>query len=256
MAVALLFLPGAWGVTPSYSAASIVNAPNGAPGPFAPNSVVSIYGSGLARSTQGLTAADISGGFLPTELNSTIVYVGADANSGVPAPLFYVSDSQINFVLPGNLGPQAPVVRVVREGQSGPLVTLPYASSAPALFTTPAGFVLASHVDYTLVAPGTPAHPGETIVLWVTGLGKTVRDPLPGELPNYTALIQDLTVLRVTLAGVAVDPSRILYAGLTPLAAGLYQINLILPDTTPADPEIRVTVSSQTSAAGAKLAVH
>jgi hypothetical protein len=39
-----------WGAGPSYSAAGIVNASNYAAGPFAPNSVIAVFGVGLARS--------------------------------------------------------------------------------------------------------------------------------------------------------------------------------------------------------------
>lgn len=254
VALALLFAGSASGATPSYSAATIVNAANGAPGPFAPNSILAIYGSGLARGTQGVVSSDIRGGFLPTELNSTAVYVG-DASGGIPAPLFYVSDTQINFVLPGTVGPDPVVITVVREGQHGPPATIALAPAAPALFTNPTGYVLASRVDYSVITPDTPARPGDTVILWCTGLGKTSpRNPQPGELPNFTAQVADLTSLQVTVGGVAVDSAHILYAGLTPLSAALYQINLVLPTTLPTDPEIRVSLSGQTSAAGAKLA--
>src|SRR5258706_12639641 len=51
--LALVILSGtAWANIPSYSAAGIVNASNYAPGPFAPNSIVSIFGTNLALSTQ------------------------------------------------------------------------------------------------------------------------------------------------------------------------------------------------------------
>src|ERR1039458_2073447 len=94
----VLVLPlanAAWGQAPVYSAGTIVNAPNYAPGPFAPNSILSIFGSGLARSSQGVTAGDISNNTLPVELNSTRVYVLDE-----PAPLLYVSDGQVNFLVP------------------------------------------------------------------------------------------------------------------------------------------------------------
>ena len=253
--MALLFLGSAWGAAPSYSVASVVNAANSAPGPFAPNSILTVYGSGLARSTQGITNTDIHDGSLPTELNSTQVMVG-DASGGTPAPLFFVSDGQVNFVLPGTVGPDPVVIRVVREGQYGPAVTLTLAPAAPALFTTTAGYALASRADYSLISPDTPAHAGDVVVLWATGLGKTVHNPQPGELPNYTSQLVDLTALQVTIAGVPLDPARIQYAGLTPLSAALYQINLMLPGGVPSNPEIRVTVSGQTSPAGVKLAVQ
>jgi uncharacterized protein (TIGR03437 family) len=256
--VALLFLGSAKGAVPSYSAASFVNAANGAQGPFAPNSILSIYGSGLARSEQGVTSADTQGGFLPPELNSTQVFVGGDASGGTPAPLFYVSDKQINFILPGTVGPDPVVIRVVREGQSGPAVTLQVAPAAPALFTNAAGYVLASHpvYPYPTVTTDSPAHAGEIVILWATGLGKTVFNSQPGQFPSSPSPLVDMTALQITVAGSALDPARIQYAGVTATQAALYQINLVLPDTLPPDPEIRVTVSGQTSPAGAKLAAR
>src|ERR1039457_218790 len=97
LVLALLPANAAWGQAPVYSAGTIVNAPNYAPGPFAPNSILSIFGSGPGRSRQGVTAADISNNPLPVELNSTRVYVLDE-----PAPLLYVSDGQVNFLVPGD----------------------------------------------------------------------------------------------------------------------------------------------------------
>ena len=42
------------------------------------------------------------------------------------------------------------------------------------------------------------------------------------------------------LNGVAIDPARILYAGVVPTFAGLFQINVRLPDITPSNPEVRI----------------
>src|SRR5579883_129108 len=226
LVLAFLFAGIARGQAPSYSAASVVSTAGYSAGPFAPNSMVTIFGTTLSRSAQGITPADIQNNMLPTELNSTQVFIDSQ-----PAPLFYVSDGQINFVLPGTVGPAPPVLRVVREGLVGPAVTLP-------------------------LAPAAPAHAGDIVVIWATGMGKVQRNPAPGELPNYTSPLADMTALQVTVGGTPLDPSRILYAGLTPLSAALYQINLILPNSLPDDPEIRVFVSGQGSQAGLKLAVR
>ena len=64
-----------WGQPPSYSAASIFNTSNQAPGPYAPNSELTILGTGMAHSAYSLTAADIAGGNLPTTLNGVQVMV-------------------------------------------------------------------------------------------------------------------------------------------------------------------------------------
>lgn len=253
LALAALFCGAARGAAPSYSAAGIVNAASFAPGPFAPNSIVTIFGSGLARSTQALTAGDIHNNTLPAELNYTRVFV-----MDSPAPLFYVSDGQINFLVPSNQIAGDVKIRVVREGITGPEVTVTLADAAPALLLlqTAAGYALTAHADNSVIAPDSPAHPGDTIVVYATGLGKTQPNPASGEIPQYAAQIQRLSDLKMSLAGSAVDPVRIKYAGVAPGWAGLYQINLVLPDNLPADPEIRVAIGDHISPAGVRLAAR
>ena len=241
----------AWAAAPSYSAANIVNNGDGSPGPFAPNSILSIFGTDLARSPYALAPSDIHDNTLPTELNYTRVYIDDS-----PVPLFYVSETQINFLVPSRQSVGPAVVHVMREGLTGPKVTIPVVDAAPALFAN-ANYAIASDRPLTgVIAPDTPAKPGDLIVLWCTGLGKTIANPSTGYIPPYISEIVNKSSLQVLLDGVPVDPAAILYAGLTPGSAGLYQINLILPDTVGADPEIRVAIGLQSSAAGLKLAVQ
>jgi uncharacterized protein (TIGR03437 family) len=241
----------AWGQAPAYSADKIVNAPNYAPGPFAPNSIATIFGSGLARSSQGLTAGDITNNTLPMELNSTRVYV-----MDSPAPLLYVSSGQVNFLVPGNQLAGDVKIRVVREGLTGPEVTVTLLDAVPALFPTAAGYAIAAHLDNSLIAPDLPAMAGEVIVVYACGLGRTLPNPAPGAIPQSAAVIQRLSDLKVYLGGTAIKPASILYAGVTPGSAGLYQIDLVLPDNPGTDPEIRVAIADQFSPAGLKLAVQ
>jgi uncharacterized protein (TIGR03437 family) len=251
LVLAALIAGAAWGQAPVYSAASMVNAPDYAPGPFAPNSIVSIFGSGLAWSAQGLTSDTIIDNTLPTMLNGTRVYVMNE-----PAPLMYVSDGQVNFLVPSDQIEGDVPVRVVREGVTGPEITVTLADAVPALFQTAAGYAIAAHVDNSLVAPGSPAQAGEIIVVYACGLGRTQPNSAPGVIPQNAAVIQGLSNLTVYLGGTAVDPASILYAGVSPGSAGLYQINLVLPDNLGTDPEIRVAIAGQSSPAGLKLAVE
>ena len=62
--------------------------------------------------------------------------------------------------------------------------------------------------------------------------------------------------LKVTLDGTAVDPSLIKYAGLTPGSAGLYQINLYVPEGAHNNPEIQVTAGNLPPQTGLKLPVQ
>jgi len=253
-AVAVLACGVAWAQAPAYTAAGIVNASDFSPGPFAPNSILSVFGTNLARSSQALTADNVHGGYLPTELNYTRVYV-----DNYPVPLLYVSEGQINFLVPSNQSPGNSLIRVVREGFTGPDVTVPVVDAAPALFMTPGNYALATHADNSLVTPDAPAHADEIIVVWATGLGKTVPPTDPqntGEIPRTAATIAQLPNLKVTLAGAVLEPALIKYAGITPQSAGLYQINLAVPGSAGADPEIRVAIGNQSTPAGVKLAVR
>jgi len=249
--LALLLCGLAKGAAPSYSASGVVNASNYAAGPFAPNSVLTVFGSAMARSAQGLTRDDIRNGFLPNELNFTRVLV-----DNMPVPLFYVSDSQVNFLVPSKQLTGDTQVQVVREGLAGPIITIRIVDAAPALFAQPGGFAIATHADNSLVGADSPARAGETIVLYATGLGKAVKNPASGELPPYVSQIVNLSGLKVSLDGVALDSARIQYAGLTPGSAGLYQINFSLPANAGTDPEIRVAVGAVSSPGGLKLAVQ
>jgi uncharacterized protein (TIGR03437 family) len=247
----VLFAGTARGAAPSYSAAGIVNAGNYSPGPFAPNSIVTIFGSGLSRSAVGLTAADISGNILPTELNYTQVFVD---NS--PVPLFYVSDGQINFLISSKQGLGDTKIRVACQGNSGPEVTVTVVDAAPALFSMAGGYAIATHADNSLVTADSPARADEIIVMYTTGLGKTAPNPATGTIPQYAAQILGLSSLKISLGSTTVAPDMVKYAGLTPGSAGLYQINLAVPAGTGDDPEVRVSIGDQSSPTGLKLAVR
>ena len=254
LALALLSSGTLGAASPSYSAATIFNTCNQAPGPYAPNSVISILGTGMAFSAQGLTSADIAGGTLPTTLNGVQVFV-----SGWPAPLFYVSDTQVNFLMPPNQIAGPVTVWVVRNSTAGPQVSLMLEDAAPALFPSPLDpdYAIAQHwPDYSSIAPTSPAAPGGIVILYATGLGKTEPYPSqPAEIPLYAGWIERMNDFQVYLDGTPLDPSKVLYAGLAPGWPGLYQIDLVLPDDAGPNPEIRVAIAAQVSASGLKLAV-
>lgn len=256
LALAVLSAGIARGAGPSYSAAGIVNASNYTSGPFAPNSVIAVFGVGLARSTHALADADLvactssllAARCLPLELNYVRVYV-----QDQPVPLLFVSDGQVNFLM-SSVETAGPVkVRVVTEGITGPEITVTLVDAAPALFSIAGGYAIATDAAGKLLTADAPAHVGDTVVVYATGLGQTSPNPAVGEIPNYAATMLAFASLKVTFNGTAVDPSLIKYAGVTPGSAGLYQVNLYLPEGTGNDPEIQVTAGNVPAQTGLKL---
>jgi uncharacterized protein (TIGR03437 family) len=236
----------AWGGGPAYSADSIVNGANFAPGPFAPNSIITIFGSNLAFNAAGVTA-DITS-TLPTQLSDVRVYV-----NNTPTALIYVCPTQINLVIPSNLKIGPVPIRVVRQGLTGPEISLTLVDAAPQFFADHNNYVLAQHgADYSQITPDSPAVAGETIVVYATGLGLTSPNALAGQIDRTAAPIT--SPLQLSLGGVAFPPDHIEYAGLTPGTAGVYQMNLMLPNDLPAgNLEIIAGVGAQTSIPGVSL---
>lgn len=237
----------------SYSAAGIVNAASNAVGPLAPYTIASLYGTGLAYSTRALTEKDIRSGLLPTVLDGVRVLV---ENS--PAPLYYVSPKQINFLIPYNTGATFPTeitVVVTLDGRHGPFVRLPLRETSPALFQLDAQTPVATHSDWSLLNKDSPARPGEIIRLFATGLGRTQPPVAYPQLPHQPARITKWQQFQVLLDGEPVEASGILYVGVTPGYAGLYQIDLRLPEKLGKDPELRISVAGELSPSGLRLPV-
>ncbi len=242
MAGALL-APVAQAAGPVYSLASVVNSATGVSGDFAPNSLVTIYGTNLSFGTSAALAAQ----YLPRVLAEVQVNI-----NGLPADLFYVSPQQINFLVPSILTPGPVKFQVVRQGVTGPILTIILNETAPGFFALESGNVIATHADGRLLGEDAPAAPDE-VVVYAAGLGRTNPDTEPGLAPTKAASIVLLNKLSVLLGGKTVDPSKILYAGVTPGFAGLYQINLRVPATAASNPEIRVFIGLQGSPSFLKL---
>lgn len=237
-------------VAPDYSAASIVSAADNQSGQFAPNMIVTIYGTNLAYSTASITQSFAQGGSLPTVLGASETQVYVD---NYPANLYYVSPTQINFLVPPNLlGPEI-LVRVTTDSLTGPTISFPLASAAPGLFQLDSSNAVATFADGSVVTPQSPARPGDIVVLWATGLGATDPNPRYGQVPISAAPL--LASLTIFLDGVPVAPGAIAYAGLAPKFAGLYQINMTLPESTGPNPEVRVQVDDAVSIPNVHLPV-
>jgi uncharacterized protein (TIGR03437 family) len=238
----VLMVGRAFAQAPAYTADQIVNASNYTPGPFAPNSVLALFGTNLSWRTHALESSDIAADTLPTQMAGVEVYV-----DDWPAPLLYVSGTQINFIVPGNEIAGDVTVRVTREGVLGPTVTVPLAEVAPALFDLGTGYAIATHAEGDLLTADSPGKPGEIVVIYLTGLGRTEPNPSPGEIPQTAAPILHLSDLAVSLDGAVLPSFRIKYAGVTPESGGLYQINLELPQDVGPDPRIRVAAGAMAS---------
>jgi uncharacterized protein (TIGR03437 family) len=237
-------------LTPLYTPQSIVNAATQAAGPLAPNTIATIYGTDLSFDMRAVSSGDIVHGAMPTTLDGVGVWV--DSN---PCGLFFVSPNQINFLMPYSLGAGTHSIIVERDSVAGPSVSIQVTTTSPGLFLYN-GAALAVHLNGDVISPVEPAAPGEIIVIYANGLGKTSPDAPPDQLATAAFSIYYASQLQVLLNGVPCPAGSVLYAGLTPGFAGLYQINLTLPPDAPPNPYIQLIIGPQASDPTVQIAVQ
>ncbi|HBY59574.1 MAG TPA: hypothetical protein DEH78_07105 [Solibacterales bacterium] len=200
-----------------------VNAASYFPG-LTPGGFASVFGANLAA---GFPAtATLALGY-PERLGGAQVTV-----NGTPVPLVYVSDRQINFLVPANLpltGTEAEVVITTRLGSSVP-VRYPLRAIHPGIFydtATNYGAVLIANTGVSTVER--PAAAGQFLEIYCTGLGP-FRSAFPAP-PETT------TTPEVFLGD---RPVRVLYSGGTTFP-GLYQVNIEIPAGLPSgDVNLRI----------------
>lgn len=184
-----------------------------------PGTVLTLFGSNLAPALGVANSLPF-----PSSLEGVQVLV-----NGQPAPLYLVSAQQISLVLPLELSGTAASLQVINNGQPSNIVEIALRESSPGVFTIPAlgyGRAAALHLDYSIVSADNPAQPGETIAIYLTGLGRVSHSPAPGAPAPTNPLSTALEQVSVFLGG---EPAVVSFAGLAPTLAGLYQINLEVP---------------------------
>jgi uncharacterized protein (TIGR03437 family) len=201
----------------------IVNAGSSAPftAGLAPGELLTLYGDNLASGTQVASAIPF-----PTTLGNVQVTV-----NGVPAPIYYVTPAQLSAIVPYGVVGSIVKVQVFNNNVPSNAVTAWVSNTAPGVLTQSQnglGYGDVLHLDGTLVNAKSPAQIGETVSVYLTGLGAvspTIADGAAGPTdPN--ALAKAVATITAYIGGV---PATVGYAGLAPQLAGLYQINLTVP---------------------------
>jgi uncharacterized protein (TIGR03437 family) len=197
----------------------------------APGEFVSLFGSGLASTTASATS-------LPLPTSAGLGGVKVMVN-GRPAALSYVSPTQINLLVPYATGlinnESYATFQVINNNVASNEVTVFTNYSAPGVFTLtsnggsfPPGVGPAAvlHADYSLVTQSNPAVVGETLQVYVTGMGSVTPAVADGAAPSSTTLSTVDDGVAIFVDG---QQATVAFAGLAPGFAGLYQINFVVP---------------------------
>ena len=199
----------------------VVNAGSSAPftAAIAPGELLTLYGQNLAPAMQ--IAGTVP---FPTTLGKVQVSV-----NGLPAPLYYVTPGQISAVVPYGVSGSVAKIQVFNNNVPSNTVTAWIAKTAPGVLTQSQnglGYGDVLHLDGKLVNAKNPAQPGETVSVFVTGLGAVSPTIVDGAAGPVSPLSYSTSTITAYIGGTA---ATVTYAGLVPLLPGLYQINLTVP---------------------------
>jgi uncharacterized protein (TIGR03437 family) len=249
--------------------------------PIAPGSIVTLFASNLG-SEANLAL------FPTTEFAGVSVFI-----NGQPAPLFAVAPAsgQINLLAPNTLPDSGVASVVVRNGDlTSNAFGAPLSAVAPGIFpifdpsspgrvyaaATLAGTAWVTTSNATSLALGIPtdceangvpawavcgrpAKPGDLIQLFVTGLGEATSNGLAGgpalgpaeaAPADGSTLYRTVETPRATIGGI---DGQVIFSGLAPGFAGLYQLNVLLPSDAPAGDAVPLTVASASGESDSKV---
>ncbi len=209
--------------------AFLLNAVSLAADFVAPGSLISVFGINLA----GIPAEAVTDP-LPGDLGDAVLAI-----NGSPVPLLSVNAGQIDAQLPFELPPGPNDAVVVCAGVASAPFTFSVAPSAPALYLADTARALAFNADGTLNGPSNPAPAGAIVTAYLTGQGQ-VEPPVPtGAWSPAAPLSFPVLPVAATVGGRHTD---VLFAGLTPASIGVFQVSLTVPELSPGEHPLVITV--------------
>jgi uncharacterized protein (TIGR03437 family) len=230
----------------------VINAASGVTGSVSPGEIVSIFGTNLGPSSAAGLTLNAQGNVSTSLSGVTVTF------NGTPAPLTYVSATQINCVVPYEVAnATSATLTVTYNGVTSGATSLSIIATQPGIFTqnsSGAGAGAILEPNYSLVTPANPAPRGSTIIIYATGGGVTTPAGITGAVAGST-LLHTAANVNVTIGGVAATVS---YAGSAPgLVEGVLQINAIVPTGISAGVQpILVTVGTSPAQNGVTVAVQ
>jgi uncharacterized protein (TIGR03437 family) len=184
------------------SVASVVSAAGFRPGPVAPGSIVSVFGSNLAQH------AAVASAPWRKVLLGTSVFI-----DGVAAPLAYVSPTQINAQIPYETPAGQATLNVVAGNRVLTPIELTVQPIAPSLFVDAQNHALAQNQDGVANGADDPAPPGTLLTAYLTGQGANPEVPITAMLGGQNVEVVSartaptlMGVLEVTIMVPALEP--------------------------------------------------
>lgn len=204
---------------------------------IAQGSLFIIFGKNLANVSSSSRSFPLT-----ASLGGTSLTVRVDGTTTHPIP-YYVTPGQIAAILPSATPAGVGVLTVTNNGVTSQPLRIQVVQTdfgIDTLYGGGYGPAVAQHANGQILGPTNSANPGETIVLWGSGVGP---DPNNDEVsyPQKQNNLSDLP-MEVDIGGIA---AAISYRGRSPYP-GVDQINVTVPPNVPAGCWVSVVVWTET----------
>ena len=214
---------------PSLTTGSFYNGADFQAGSLSPCSIATIIAPGVAPALQGVATGFTGVGGLPYALAGDQVMF-----NGAPSPIFNVANvngmQQITFQVPCSVTPgNVPVVLNVGGGSS--TVTIPVKPASPGLFLTGTGSAqvpVLERPDGSFVSATNPAHRGEQLIAYVTGLGPTTPSVATNDLP---APGSNPTIQGTIIVGIDGNGAPLMSSAISTDLVGVETVTFVVPTT-------------------------
>jgi uncharacterized protein (TIGR03437 family) len=232
-----LFALSAEAQTPTFTAASVVNAASMAAGPIAPGMVVAITGSHLGDPVYYGNCMNV------TPVPATCAAVTVLVN-GAAVPKIFDSATEVTFQAPSNLTGSTATIQVT-SSLSGPtlssaMVTVPVAAVAPGIFTANGtGSGTGYYLDTSALVSeySQEVQVGDTVVLFGTGFGATNPAVATGKLgPTAGAPATAGVTMTINNQSVPVTFGGLEPGNLTGAVVGYDEVVFTVPSTLTVPP--------------------
>ena len=240
-------------LTPTFSAASVVNSASLTGGAVAPGELISIFGANLGPAVP--VGPQLVGGKVATNLAGVRVLF-----NGVAGSMILSYATQLNVLVPFDVAGSASVtIEVQYNNLTSAAVTIAVAASSAGIYTmssSGAGQAAALNADYSYNSSDHPASPGSFVTLYMTGVGQTNPAGIDGSVPQSAGELSQPS-LQIT-GEIGGRPAAVLYAGTSVgIVSGVIQLSLVVPSGLSAGQQpVTVTVGTVATQTGVTIAIQ
>lgn len=117
---------------------------------------------------------------------------------------------------------------MTNNGTKSPTISVPVLAAQPGIINYAAAggnFGVILHSNFQLADSAHPAVPGETVLIYCTGLGAVSSPPADGAAANGQSMVSAANVMIGSVK------AKVSFSGLAPGFVGLYQVNAVVPSS-------------------------